>query len=189
MNLKTKLLAASVLAVFTLAVIAVNAVYLPRLNREAAELNPVSQPEGSGQAGGTSGAVPEADRESRAVQNRVTVELSDTGLYTVAQANAGAQLYTRYCAGCHGQNLEGVTGPALSGDAFTTNYENGAATAGYLFDLISAHMPATAPGSLSEDQYLKILTYLLAQNHYPAGRTPLEVQALGQITLTPQPAD
>ena len=44
-------------------------------------------------------------------------EYSVSGAYDNGSAAGpdGAELYSRRCAGCHGPNGEGVTGPALSG--------------------------------------------------------------------------
>jgi len=37
------------------------------------------------------------------------------GVYTAAQASAGAAIYTAQCSQCHGVKLEGGAGPSLAG--------------------------------------------------------------------------
>jgi hypothetical protein len=50
-------------------------------------------------------------------------------------------------------------------------------------------MPATAPGSLSEQQTADLLAYMLSIAKYPAGTTELAAKAepLKAITLDPAP--
>src|SRR6266849_3436390 len=44
------------------------------------------------------------------------------GVYSPAQAVRGQQLYKAQCAGCHGNALEGTSGPPLAGDGFLGNW-------------------------------------------------------------------
>jgi mono/diheme cytochrome c family protein len=92
-------------------------------------------------------------------------------LYTSAQALAGAQHYTALCAVCHGAQLQGVVGPALKGPNFASAKAGFAV--GDIFTIVANNMPASDPGSLAPDVYVKVMAYLLQQNGYPAGQTPL----------------
>jgi mono/diheme cytochrome c family protein len=92
-------------------------------------------------------------------------------LYTAAQAQAGAQHYAALCAVCHGAQLQGVVGPALKGPNFAS-VKAGFAV-GDIFTIIANNMPASDPGSLAPDVYVKVMAYVLQQNGYPAGATPL----------------
>jgi mono/diheme cytochrome c family protein len=92
-------------------------------------------------------------------------------LYTTAQAQAGAQHYTAVCAVCHGAQLQGVVGPALKGPNFAS--EKSGFAVGDIFTIIANNMPASDPGSLSPDVYVTVMAYVLQQNGYPAGSTPL----------------
>ena len=40
------------------------------------------------------------------------------GVYSAAQATRGKALFTDQCAACHGEMLEGVVGPPLTGNDF-----------------------------------------------------------------------
>jgi mono/diheme cytochrome c family protein len=106
------------------------------------------------------------------------------GVYTAAQATAGSALYAANCSQCHGQSLEGISGPALAGKAFTDKW-NGE-TADDLNYIMSTQMPLTAPGSLKPDEYIELVAYVLQQNKYPAGSTPLTAATLKSVKITSQ---
>lgn len=94
-----------------------------------------------------------------------------SGVYTAAEASAGATLYAARCAMCHGSRLEGTFEiPALKGK-FVANWAR--APLGDLFDYVSNAMPQSAPGSLSPDDNAKIVAFLLQQNDLPSGPTAL----------------
>ena len=99
------------------------------------------------------------------------VAQTTSGPYTAAQATAGAALYTAQCAMCHGDKLEGVSGPQLAGHDFITKWSG--QTADDLRDVIATQMPLTSPGSLKPAEVMSVLAYILQQNKYPAGTTPL----------------
>jgi mono/diheme cytochrome c family protein len=92
-------------------------------------------------------------------------------LYTTAQATAGAAHYAALCSVCHGAQMQGVVGPALKGPNFAS-VKAGFAV-GDIFTIVANNMPASDPGSLAPDVYVKVMAYLLQQNGYPAGQTPL----------------
>ena len=48
-------------------------------------------------------------------------------------------------------------------------------------------MPPDDPGKLSEADYLGLVSYIIQNNGYPAGSTPLEASALSGIQLMPKP--
>jgi mono/diheme cytochrome c family protein len=110
------------------------------------------------------------------------------GVYTADQAKRGDPIYKEQCAACHGDNLEGSGPmPPLTGPDFAKNW-NGK-TLGELFEKTHTTMPATAPGSLSEQQTADVLAYVLSIAKYPAGTTELAANAepLKGITLDPPP--
>jgi polar amino acid transport system substrate-binding protein len=72
------------------------------------------------------------------------------------QITAGQRVYSNQCAGCHGNDLEGVSGPPLTASSLSRF-----STAAGLYDYISTRMPANAPGSLSETDYYDVVAYLL----------------------------
>jgi polar amino acid transport system substrate-binding protein len=94
-------------------------------------------------------------------------------LYAKAQASQGASLYAGKCAMCHGAQLEGGAGPPLSGPNMTTLGTKTHLSVGDMFTYITTNMPMNAPASLSKDEYVKIMAYILKQNGYPAGSKAL----------------
>jgi mono/diheme cytochrome c family protein len=108
-------------------------------------------------------------------------------LYTEAQANAGATVYAQTCAACHGSQLEGVAAPALKGPPFGDMANAQSLTVDTLLDVIANTMPQSDPGSLKPEDYAAVTAYILQQNGYPAGSTPLAKNAAGlkETKITP----
>jgi mono/diheme cytochrome c family protein len=117
-------------------------------------------------------------------QNRRTVW---DGVYNDGQATRGKELYSGNCSVCHQDGLQGSDdAPALKGDRFVFRWSD--STVDDMFTAISTGMPATAPGSLTPQQYVDIVTYLLQQNSFPAGQEEIKADPalLKTITITKQ---
>jgi polar amino acid transport system substrate-binding protein len=93
--------------------------------------------------------------------------------FTSAQAAAGAKTYAAKCAQCHGAKLEGVSAPALKGSSLQSTGQN----TGQLFKFITEQMPAGNPGSLSKQEYVNLIAFILKENGSPAGSKPLSYEA------------
>jgi S-disulfanyl-L-cysteine oxidoreductase SoxD len=79
-----------------------------------------------------------------------------------SMANLGQTVFSNRCAGCHGTNGQGGNAPAVIGSGSGLGvYRNAKA----LLDYISSAMPLNAPGSLSHQDYLNVLCFLLVQNN------------------------
>ncbi|GAC1303292.1 MAG: hypothetical protein NVS2B3_09420 [Vulcanimicrobiaceae bacterium] len=98
---------------------------------------------------------------------------SHAAMYSASQASAGSKAYGANCASCHGAQLEGGVGPALSGPTLNTLAKNTKLSVGDMFTFISQQMPLNAPASLSKAQYAQIMAYILKYNGYPAGAKEL----------------
>lgn len=94
------------------------------------------------------------------------------GWYTSVQAARGAKSYKKVCAGCHGANLQGGMGPALVGRQFWTTY--GGKKLSTLWSTVHTEMPMMAPGSVSPQNSIDIMAFLLQKNGMPSGATPLD---------------
>lgn len=99
-----------------------------------------------------------------------------SGIYSSEQAARGATLYAEACSRCHREDLSGYSG--LRGEKFIDNWREDRLTS--LWTRVSKTMPAGAPGSLSEKEYLDILAYILQANDFPAGEE-LKAQNLDSI--------
>ncbi|MGA3185503.1 MAG: cytochrome c [Bryobacteraceae bacterium] len=98
------------------------------------------------------------------------------GIYSGEQAERGKTAYSKDCASCHGENLEGKgQTPPLAGSDFTANW-NGMSV-GELFEKIQDSMPADRPGQLSKERNADILAYMLKVNKFPAGSQELPASA------------
>jgi S-disulfanyl-L-cysteine oxidoreductase SoxD len=103
------------------------------------------------------------------------------GAYSVGQAARGQQLYKAQCAGCHGNAMEGTSGPPLVGDNFLANW-SGQPLAN-LIGKIQKSMPFNLPGSLSRGQSTDLAAYLLQAGKFPPGQAELSEAALAQIVF------
>ena len=94
--------------------------------------------------------------------------------YSPAQAISGKATYERQCVACHGEGLDdGEFGPMLRGDDFLLRW--GGKSVEELFHYVTDTMPPAQPGSLTEEEYLNVVAYLLSRNTIAAGPplTPL----------------
>lgn len=109
--------------------------------------------------------------------------------FTQQQAQRGEQVYTGQagqCVSCHGKTLQGVSGPALVGPRFQQNWS--ANTVADLHYIISTAMPLTAPGSLSDEQYLDVVAYILQENGFAPTDTAISASNMKAATLAQAPA-
>ena len=104
------------------------------------------------------------------------------GVYTNEQADQGAKTYEAICAKCH------ATGASLTGPGFLNKWSDQSLYR--LWEYLSTRMPYGAPGTLTPEEYLGMLAWILRQNGYPAGETPLPSEnlngvyyAIGQIQM------
>jgi S-disulfanyl-L-cysteine oxidoreductase SoxD len=96
-----------------------------------------------------------------------------TGVYTAQQATAGEAAYKADCASCHGDSLEGKgrNTPPVKGTDFLNSWRTG--NLGELYEKVRGSMPADRPGQLGAERNAAIIAYLLRENGFPAGSTPL----------------
>ena len=93
------------------------------------------------------------------------------GVYNAAQVKRGSALYTKICDTCHGPQLDGGEGPALAGADFLADWYG--YSVGDLLEKTRKTMPDNDPGSLSAQQYVDLLAYILSANKFPAGEAEL----------------
>ena len=99
------------------------------------------------------------------------------GVYNQEQAKRGRTTYDAKCAACHDG---GTMGPELWGDPFLAQWEN--KYGGEFFSRIQTTMPEEAPGSLSENDVLDVVAYVLQTNGFPAGDKAIQsAKALGTM--------
>lgn len=94
-------------------------------------------------------------------------------VFTAEQASQGKALYAFRCGACHGPDMEGGNGPALTGPDFRQLLRDQNRTAASLLDVIRFTMPYDAQGILPDAEYNAITAFLLSRAGYPAGSEKL----------------
>jgi alcohol dehydrogenase (cytochrome c) len=116
-----------------------------------------------------------------------------TAPFTTEQASAGRQTYQSICAACHLPDLKGSNeATPLAGRNFVNAWRD--RTTAELFTKIHTAMPASNPGSLSEQEVVTLVAYILQVNGAVAGTealTPTTAVQIGSIATgvapPPQP--
>jgi alcohol dehydrogenase (cytochrome c) len=107
---------------------------------------------------------------------------TDPKLFTSEQAAEGKALFLSHCAICHGDSLQGGPATALQGSSFAAGWGANDSSADWadsqrtvedLDFIVRTTMPKESPGKLGSEEYTAILAYILQQNGYEAGATPL----------------
>jgi mono/diheme cytochrome c family protein len=98
-----------------------------------------------------------------------------TGIYSTVQAIRGKVNFTGSCERCHGQNLGGGTGPALTGTRFMATWENESVYR--LFTKVRDTMPPNFGTALTDEAKLDVVSYILQANGFPAGSSDLKITA------------
>jgi len=113
------------------------------------------------------------------------------GVYTTGQAERGRTEYDVWCASCHQSDL---SGGVLVGDDEAPSLRSmekllERRDLDNLYTFIKSGMPKEEPGSLEDETYADILTYLLQENGFPAGTTELKADpaALKAIAIVRRP--
>lgn len=96
------------------------------------------------------------------------------GVYTAAQAAQGRDLFASACQSCHTPTVH--AGPPFKAKWFGRDL-------GTLFGYLRAEMPKSDPGSLSDEEYVQAIAYLLRINGMPTGSQPLAVDSAALATI------
>jgi mono/diheme cytochrome c family protein len=97
------------------------------------------------------------------------------GIYTTAQAERGKTTFKTACLRCHGEDLNGVTAPALKGDRFQMTW--GGDTVEGLLGKIRDTMPPNFGTVVDDQAKLDVVAFILQTNGYPAGSTELVIDS------------
>jgi len=115
----------------------------------------------------------------------VPLVATETSVYFgQAQAHRGESLYRAWCAQCHGDRLEGRGASALQGDAVRSRWSAAGMSADDLLHVVTNQMPYGAPKSLSDAEYLDIVSYLLRENGFLGGVPDLSPATLSHLPLS-----
>jgi mono/diheme cytochrome c family protein len=103
------------------------------------------------------------------------------GVYSAGQAARGQQIYKNQCLECHGNTLEGTSGPPLVGENFLANWSARPLTD--FVDKIQKTMPFNLPATLSRPQSTALAAYILQAGMFPAGPAELSDSLLAQTAF------
>ena len=101
------------------------------------------------------------------------------GVYTEQQAAAGHEKYEAICAACHEGDEPEASPP--KGSEFIERWRD--APLSFLHNFIHANMPGDHPGTLSDADYINLVSYLLQANGYPKGNSDLTAAKTKDILL------
>jgi cytochrome c len=110
--------------------------------------------------------------------------------YSEEQAQKGHNLYNEHCAFCHGAALEGQTSLPLNGATFRARWADDRHSVDDLFYIIRTLMPYGQPATLSKQEYIDIVAYIIMVNGYPAAAQPLPLDPRTlkrMVIMPPQP--
>jgi len=104
------------------------------------------------------------------------------GVYTDDQAERGKTAFEMHCASCH--ELSFHTGEEFRFAWFGRSVYD-------LFKVIKTTMPEDNIGGLTDDEYTRVIAYILKLNGFPAGKDSLAADSIsmGQIKIGPATTD
>ena len=112
------------------------------------------------------------------------------GVFTEAQAARGREVYTGACGLCHGRRLNGApddpdmrSTPPLARARFLREWEGRSLAALLAFTRLT--MPEDNPGSLTDEEYVDVIAYMLSVGRMPAGAgdLPTDSRRLAEIVI------
>lgn len=116
------------------------------------------------------------------------------GVFTEAQAQRGQAVYSGSCGLCHGRRLNGapddpdmLSTPPLARAKFLRDWKGRSLAT--LFEYTRATMPEDNPGSLTDEEYVNVIAYMLSVGGIPAGNNDLrpDPQSLARAVIQQQP--
>jgi cytochrome c5 len=105
-----------------------------------------------------------------------TADAASSASFSVAQADRGRDTFRGQCTECHYSS-------EFSDSQFKFKWSR--RTAGSLYQFILTSMPETSPGSLSGEETVELVSYILRMNGFQAGSSelPADRAVLDGITL------
>jgi mono/diheme cytochrome c family protein len=106
--------------------------------------------------------------------------------FTADQVGRGSDIYADRCVQCHGDTLDNgeFGGAPLNGKYFKQHWGGGSVAA--LIAYMKAKMPPDRPGSLTDQSYADLASFLLDANDYPKGDKELPPDTASQQKLSLQ---
>ena len=127
-------------------------------------------------SGCASGSPPRAEVPGETPPPALDEAVATVPTFTASQVADGEAAFSNVCRDCHSVS-------EFRGSDFQFRFRR--RSAWNLYTVVTETMPEDAPGSLSADTYVAIVSYVLQLNGYEAGETPLPATeaALRQLPL------
>ena len=100
------------------------------------------------------------------------------GVYTEDQAERGKVAFATHCASCHETSFH-------TGEQFRMGWFG--RSVADLFKTLKTTMPEDNIGGLSDDEYTRVISYILKLNGFPAGKDSLvsDTTAMRKLRIAP----
>lgn len=115
---------------------------------------------------------------------------SNDGIYTKAQADGAKAQFDKICADCHAFTVAAKKRPndlPLGDEPFLSKWTG--KTVDELVTVIVLTMPNDGSAVVSEAEALNLMAYVLQQNGYPAGATPLTKESAAAVLQRPKKSE
>jgi mono/diheme cytochrome c family protein len=123
-----------------------------------------------------------------AAQEIATRKTVREAVYTDAQADRGRKVYDANCVTCHLPDLDGSANPdagargaPLVGTRFVQDFGESKVSA--LLNKMKRDMPSGRPGTLTDQEYLDAVAFLLQRNRFPGGPAELTDETAGEFWI------
>jgi mono/diheme cytochrome c family protein len=97
------------------------------------------------------------------VQSAAQAQTVEDGVFTQAQVDSGKVVYDASCKSCHNMRFYRDMLRSWNSQPLL-----------YLWENILGTMPADNPGSLMYEEYTDVIAYILHEQGFPTGDTPLD---------------
>jgi mono/diheme cytochrome c family protein len=106
-----------------------------------------------------------------AAQTPTDIKPASAGVYKEEQAALGDSLFQKTCIACHSPTFH-------ADEQFRMNWFG--RTVYDLFKILKTTMPEDNIGGLTDDEYTRVIAYILKLNGFPAGADSLSADSLAQ---------
>ncbi|MEL7043641.1 MAG: cytochrome c [Pseudomonadota bacterium] len=96
----------------------------------------------------------------------------EDAVFSKSQARAGKKLYDQHCIACHERGYFREVLRTRRGETLDP-----------LFEVMVTEMPQNDPGSLTDQEYVDVIAYMLSQSRYAVGEEPLKANELSEISI------
>jgi hypothetical protein len=126
---------------------------------------------------------------STAASANVTLAQKTTndGVYTKAQADGAKKQFDKICAQCHPFSVaekKKASDLPLGGEPFFDSWSG--RTLSEMITLIALTMPNDGSATVTDEEAVNLVAYILQQNGYPTGSTPLTKESASAVVQPPK---